>query len=138
MSILVGHLASAADRGWDFVSPGHGDLNRSCIRALNRSATRPSQHRLEYSGWTRYGAGRAAFARRTDFEPTRRPRAAFARDSSMERGESGRARRLQVWPRATLKPTAVAIFFDVARPRWRRSASANDAVVMEAADTLGW
>ncbi len=85
-SILGGHLDfGSPERGWDFVSPGHGDVNlEDCIRALNRIGYEgPLSIEWEDSGMDReYGARDAlAFARRTDFEPsTQAFDAAFARE----------------------------------------------------------
>ncbi|MGH3107649.1 MAG: sugar phosphate isomerase/epimerase family protein, partial [Rubrobacter sp.] len=85
-SILGGHLDfGSPERGWDFVSPGHGDVNlEDCIRALNRIGYEgPLSIEWEDSGMDReYGAKDAlAFARRTDFEPsTQAFDAAFARE----------------------------------------------------------
>ena len=85
-SILGSHLDfGSPERGWDFVSPGHGDVNlEDCIRALNRIGYEgPLSIEWEDSGMDReYGAKDAlAFARRTDFEPsTQAFDAAFARE----------------------------------------------------------
>jgi sugar phosphate isomerase/epimerase len=85
-SILGSHLDFGnPERGWDFVSPGHGDVNlEDCIRALNRIGYEgPLSIEWEDSGMDReYGARDAlAFARRTDFEPsTQAFDAAFARE----------------------------------------------------------
>jgi sugar phosphate isomerase/epimerase len=84
-SILGSHLDfGEADRGWDFVSPGHGDVDlEGCVRALNRIGYGgPLSIEWEDSGMDReYGAQDAlAFARRTDFAPsTQAFDAAFAR-----------------------------------------------------------
>jgi sugar phosphate isomerase/epimerase len=84
-SILCSHLDfGEADRGWDFVSPGHGDVDlEGCVRALNRIGyAGPLSIEWEDSGMDReYGAQDAlAFARRTDFAPsTQAFDAAFAR-----------------------------------------------------------
>jgi sugar phosphate isomerase/epimerase len=84
-SILGSHLDfGEADRGWDFVSPGHGDVDlEGCVRALNRIGyAGPLSIEWEDSGMDReYGAQDAlAFARRTDFAPsTQAFDAAFAR-----------------------------------------------------------
>ena len=85
-SILGSHLDfGSPERGWDFVSPGHGDVNlEECIRALNRIGYEgPLSIEWEDSGMDReYGAQDAlAVARRTDFEPsTQAFDAAFARE----------------------------------------------------------
>ncbi len=85
-SILASHLGfGEAGRGWDFVSPGHGDVDlEACVRALNRIGYEgPLSIEWEDSGMDReYGAQDAlAFARRTDFEPsTQAFDAAFARE----------------------------------------------------------
>ncbi len=85
-SILGGHLDfGSPERGWDFVSPGHGDVNlEDCIRALNRIGYEgPLSIEWEDSGMDReYGARDALdFARRTDFEPsTQAFDAAFTRE----------------------------------------------------------
>jgi sugar phosphate isomerase/epimerase len=74
-SILGGHLQfGEAERGWDFVSPGHGDVDfESMIRALNRIGyDGPLSIEWEDSGMDReWGAQDAlAFVRRTDFAPS--------------------------------------------------------------------
>ena len=74
-SILGGHLKfGEAERGWDFVSPGHGDVDfEAMIRALNRIGyTGPLSIEWEDSGMDReWGARDAlAFVRRVDFEPS--------------------------------------------------------------------
>jgi sugar phosphate isomerase/epimerase len=85
-SILGSHLNfGEADRGWDFVSPGHGDVDfESLFRSLNRAGYEgPVSIEWEDSGMDReYGARDAlAFVRRTDFAPSRVAfDAAFARD----------------------------------------------------------
>lgn len=71
-SILASHLNfGEADRGWDFVSPGHGDVDfESIIRTLNRIGYQgPLSIEWEDSGMDReYGAQDAlAFVRRSDF-----------------------------------------------------------------------
>ena len=74
-SILGGHLNfGEADRGWDFVSPGHGDVDfEELFRALNRIGyDGPLSIEWEDSGMDReWGAPDAlAFVRRTDFAPS--------------------------------------------------------------------
>jgi sugar phosphate isomerase/epimerase len=74
-SILGGHLQfGEAERGWDFVSPGHGDVDfEAMIRALNRIGyDGPLSIEWEDSGMDReWGAQDAlAFVRRTDFAPS--------------------------------------------------------------------
>jgi sugar phosphate isomerase/epimerase len=74
-SILGSHLNFGEDRrGWDFVSPGHGDVDfESIIRKLNRIAyAGPLSIEWEDSGMDReWGAQDAlAFVRRTDFTPS--------------------------------------------------------------------
>ena len=74
-SILGGHLNFGdAGRGWDFVSPGHGDVDfESLFRALNRIGyDGPLSIEWEDAGMDReWGARDAlAFVRRTDFEPS--------------------------------------------------------------------
>jgi sugar phosphate isomerase/epimerase len=74
-SILGGHLDfGTPGRGWDFVSPGHGDVDfESMIRALNRVGyDGPLSIEWEDSGMDRmWGAPDAlAFVRRTDFAPS--------------------------------------------------------------------
>ncbi len=74
-SILGGHLNFGEQgRGWDFVSPGHGDVDfESVLRALNRAGYEgPLSIEWEDSGMDReYGARDAlAFVRRTDFPPS--------------------------------------------------------------------
>ena len=85
-SILGSHLDfGAPERGWNFVSPGHGDVDlEGCVRALNRIGyTGPLSIEWEDSGVDReWGAQDAlAYVRRTDFEPsTQAFDAAFARE----------------------------------------------------------
>jgi sugar phosphate isomerase/epimerase len=86
-SILGSHLDfGEAARGWDFVSPGHGDVDlEGCVRALNRIGYEgPLSIEWEDSGMDReYGAQDAlAFARRTDFAPSGQ-----AFDAAFARGE---------------------------------------------------
>ncbi len=74
-SILGGHLNfGEAGRGWDFVSPGHGDVDfEALFRALNRIGYQgPLSIEWEDSGMDRdWGAPDAlAFVRRTDFSPS--------------------------------------------------------------------
>jgi sugar phosphate isomerase/epimerase len=86
-SILGGHLNfGEAGRGWDFVSPGHGDVDfEAMIRALNRIGYNgPLSIEWEDSGMDRdWGAPDAlAFVRRTDFAPSSVAfDAAFAKES---------------------------------------------------------
>jgi sugar phosphate isomerase/epimerase len=86
-SILGSHLNfGAAERGWDFVSPGHGDVDfEALMRALNRVGyDGPLSIEWEDSGMDReYGARDAlAFVRRSDFAPSRVAfDAAFASDA---------------------------------------------------------
>lgn len=73
--ILGSHLNFGDERrGWDFVSPGHGDVDfKSLFRALNRIGyTGPLSVEWEDSGMDReWGAPDAlAFVRRTDFAPS--------------------------------------------------------------------
>jgi sugar phosphate isomerase/epimerase len=84
-SILGGHLNfGEPGRGWDFVSPGHGDVDfESLFRALNRIGyDGPLSIEWEDAGMDReWGARDAlAFVRRTDFEPS-----AVAFDAAYER-----------------------------------------------------
>jgi sugar phosphate isomerase/epimerase len=74
-SILGSHLNfGAEERGWDFVSPGHGDVDfEALLRALNRIGYEgPLSIEWEDSGMDReYGARDAlAFVRRSDFAPS--------------------------------------------------------------------
>ncbi len=74
-SILASHLNfGEAERGWDFVSPGHGDVDfEALIRMLNRIGYQgPLSIEWEDSGMDReWGAQDAiAFVRRTDFAPS--------------------------------------------------------------------
>jgi len=86
-SILGSHINfGELDRGWDFVSPGHGDVDfEDLFRALNRIGYQgPLSIEWEDSGMDRdWGAPDAlAFVRRTDFAPsTVAFDAAFARES---------------------------------------------------------
>jgi sugar phosphate isomerase/epimerase len=75
-SILASHLNfGEEERGWDFVSPGHGDVDfEELIRVLNRIGySGPLSIEWEDSGMDRdYGARDAlAFVRRTDFPASR-------------------------------------------------------------------
>ncbi len=84
-SILASHLNfGEADRGWDFVSPGHGDVDFEAVfRALNRIGyAGPLSIEWEDSGMEReYGAQDAlAYVRRTDFAPSE-----LAFDAAMQR-----------------------------------------------------
>jgi sugar phosphate isomerase/epimerase len=84
-SILGGHLNfGEPQRGWDFVSPGHGDVDfEAFFRALNRIGYQgPLSIEWEDSGMDReWGAQDAlAFVRRTDFAPS-----AVAFDAAMQR-----------------------------------------------------
>jgi sugar phosphate isomerase/epimerase len=84
-SILSSHLDfGEAERGWDFVSPGHGDVDfEQFFRALNRIGYQgPLSIEWEDSGMDReWGAQDAlAFVRRTDFAPS-----AVAFDAAMRR-----------------------------------------------------
>ncbi len=83
-SILCGHLNfGEPQRGWDFVSPGHGDVDfETFFRALNRIGYQgPLSIEWEDSGMDReWGAQDAlAFVRRTDFAPS-----AVAFDAAMQ------------------------------------------------------
>jgi sugar phosphate isomerase/epimerase len=84
-SILASHLNfGEAERGWDFVSPGHGDVDfESLLRTLNRIGyAGPLSIEWEDAGMDReWGAQDAlAFVRRTDFEPS-----TFVFDRAMQR-----------------------------------------------------
>ncbi len=85
-SILGGHLDfGQPGRGWNFVSPGHGDVDfESMIRALNRIGyDGPLSIEWEDSGMDRdWGAPDAlAMVRRTDFAPS-----AVAFDAAFAKG----------------------------------------------------
>lgn len=74
-SILGSHINfGERERGWDFVSPGHGDVDfEDLFRALNRIGYQgPLSIEWEDSGMDRdWGAPDAlAFVRRTDFAPS--------------------------------------------------------------------
>lgn len=74
-SILGSHIDfGEAERGWSFVSPGHGDVDfEALFRALNRIGySGPLSVEWEDSGMDRdWGApDSAAFLRRTDFSPS--------------------------------------------------------------------
>jgi sugar phosphate isomerase/epimerase len=74
-SILGSHIDfGEADRGWTFVSPGHGDVDfETLFRALNRIGYQgPLSVEWEDSGMDRdWGAPDAVqFLRRTDFAPS--------------------------------------------------------------------
>ncbi|HWE11635.1 MAG TPA: sugar phosphate isomerase/epimerase family protein [Solirubrobacteraceae bacterium] len=84
-SILGSHLDfGETERGWTFVSPGHGDVDfEALLRALHRAGyTGPLSIEWEDSGMDReYGARDAlAFTRRSDFPPS-----AVAFDAAFER-----------------------------------------------------
>jgi sugar phosphate isomerase/epimerase len=84
-SILASHLDFGdRDRGWDFVSPGHGDVDFDAFfRALNEIGYGgPLSVEWEDSGMDReWGAAEALqFVRRSDFAPSDR-----AFDASMQR-----------------------------------------------------
>jgi len=85
-SILASHLPFGdAERGWDFVSPGRGDVDfEAFVRALNRIGYGgPLSIEWEDSGMDReWGAPDAlGFVRRIDFAPSAVAfDAAFARD----------------------------------------------------------
>jgi sugar phosphate isomerase/epimerase len=86
-SILASHLNFGdGQRGWDFVSPGHGDVDfEELFRALNRIGYGgPLSIEWEDSGMDReWGARDAlAYVRRVDFEPS-----AVAFDAAMQRSE---------------------------------------------------
>jgi sugar phosphate isomerase/epimerase len=84
-SILGSHLNFGEEaRGWDFVSPGHGDVDfEDFFRALNRIGYQgPLSIEWEDSGMDRdWGAPDAlAFVRRTDFAPSQ-----IAFDAAMQK-----------------------------------------------------
>ena len=86
-SILGGHVNfGEPQRGWDFVSPGHGDVDfEAFFRALNRIGySGPLSIEWEDSGMDReWGAQDAlAFVRRADFAPS-----AVAFDAAMQRDQ---------------------------------------------------
>jgi sugar phosphate isomerase/epimerase len=83
-SLWASHLNfGEVERGWDFVSPGHGDVDfEELIRSLNRIGyDGPLSIEWEDSGMDReWGAQDAlAFVRRTDFHPS-----AMAFDQAMQ------------------------------------------------------
>ena len=87
-SILGSHLNFGDEaRGWDFVSPGHGDVDfEELFRALNRIGYHgPLSIEWEDSGMDRdWGAPDAlAFVRRTDFAPSE-----IAFDAAMQKAGS--------------------------------------------------
>ncbi|HZQ16347.1 MAG TPA: sugar phosphate isomerase/epimerase family protein [Gaiellaceae bacterium] len=89
-SILGSHLDfGEVERGWDFVSPGRGDVDfESLLRALNRIGYQgPLSIEWEDSGMDRdYGARDAlAFVRSRDFAPS-----SVAFDAAMQKAGSGR------------------------------------------------
>jgi sugar phosphate isomerase/epimerase len=85
-SLLGSHLDFGdADRGWDFVSPGRGDVDfDALVRALNRIGyDGPLSVEWEDAAMDRSAGAREAldFVRRTDFPPSSRAfDAAFSRD----------------------------------------------------------
>jgi len=87
-SILGSHLNFGEEaRGWDFVSPGHGDVDfEAFFRALNRIGYQgPLSIEWEDSGMDRdWGAPEAlAFVRMTDFSPSE-----IAFDAAMQKAGS--------------------------------------------------
>jgi sugar phosphate isomerase/epimerase len=87
-SILASHLDfGSPERGWDFVSPGHGDVDfEALVRALNRIGyDGPLSIEWEDAGMDReWGAQDAlAFTRRIDFTPS-----AVAFDAAFARPEA--------------------------------------------------
>jgi sugar phosphate isomerase/epimerase len=87
-SILGSHLDFGAEaRGWDFVQPGHGDVDfDELFRSLNRVGYQgPLSIEWEDSGMDRdWGAREAvAFVRRTDFPPS-----GIAFDAAMRKDDS--------------------------------------------------
>ncbi len=87
-SILASHLNFGEEaRGWDFVSPGHGDVDfEEFVRALNAIGyTGPLSIEWEDSGMDReWGVQDAvAFCRRLDFTPSE-----LAFDAAMQRSEA--------------------------------------------------
>ncbi len=87
-SILGGHLNfGELERGWDFVSPGHGDVDlEALVRALNRIGySGPLSIEWEDSGMDReWGAQEAlAFVRKVDFKPSE-----VAFDAAMQRSDA--------------------------------------------------
>ena len=87
-SILASHLNFGEEaRGWDFVSPGHGDVDfEELFRALNRIGYQgPLSIEWEDSGMDRdWGARDAlAFVRKTDFSPSE-----IAFDAAMQKAGS--------------------------------------------------
>ena len=103
-SILGSHLDFGdADRGWDFVSPGHGDVDfEALIRSLNRIGYRgPLSIEWEDSGMDReWGAQNAlAFTRRADFPPSHTAfDSAFGRPDAEKNGRPRNGTRS--WPHA--------------------------------------
>ena len=92
-SILSSHLQFGdRDRGWDFVSPGHGDVDfDELLRALNKVGyTGPLSVEWEDSGMDReFGAAAAVgFVRRVDFVPSEaRVRRRDASERGLSRGD---------------------------------------------------
>ena len=87
-SILGSHLDFGdARRGWDFVSPGHGDVDfEALFRALNRIGYQgPLSVEWEDAGMDREWGARdaAAFVRRTAFPPSDR-----AFDAAFQRSDA--------------------------------------------------
>jgi sugar phosphate isomerase/epimerase len=87
-SILASHLPFGdRDRGWDFVSPGHGEVDfDELFRALNEAGyTGPLSVEWEDSGMDReFGASEAVgFVRRADFVPS-----GLAFDAAMQRDDA--------------------------------------------------
>jgi sugar phosphate isomerase/epimerase len=87
-SILGSHLDFGDERrGWDFVSPGHGDVDfDELFRALNRNGyTGPLSIEWEDTGMDREWGAREAleFVRHTDFAP-----ASVAFDAAFQSGDA--------------------------------------------------
>ncbi len=87
-SILASHLQFGnRDRGWNFVSPGHGDVDfDELFRALNEVGyTGPLSVEWEDAGMDReFGAAEAVeFVRRADFVPSE-----LAFDAAMQRNDA--------------------------------------------------
>ena len=144
-SILVSHLDfGSPERGWDFVSPGHGDVNlEDCIRALNRIGYEgPSASSGRTRGWTASTAPRSPRLREAH---GLRAIDAGLRRSVLE-GGVGMAEigvglvGYKFMGRAHSNAyRQVARFFDVdPAPRMAAICGRDEAGVREAADALGW
>ena len=110
-SILGGHLDfGAPGRGWDFVSPGHGDVDfEAMFRALNRVGyDGPALDRVGGLGdGPRVGRARRARVRAAHrLRAVRRSRSTRRSRASAESPLSGEATGERRWERPTMRPSS--------------------------------